>query len=198
MENKLSQMSAMPETSEQIIQTDVMRYKRNKTAANFALLSLVFECLYFMVFYSVNVTAFNTITIGISVVVNLCFLLVTMLAEEGIRAYNWKYSITLLALAVVQIIRIFYYPIKVLNTTTTDGDIYTYFFWHTMQKGEFSAVMIIFLVLSAACLVASAIFGYTRARKLEKFNKAIDEGSVSVEAALKDLDEKDAQEVANA
>lgn len=198
MENKLSQMSAMPETSEQIIQTDVMRYKRNKTAANFALLSLVFECLYFMVFYSVNVTAFNTITIGISVVVNLCFLLVTMLAEEGIKAYNWKYSITLLALAVVQIIRIFYYPIKVLNTTTTDGDIYTYFFWHTMQKGEFSAVMIIFLVLSAACLVASAIFGYTRARKLEKFNKAIDEGSVSVEAALKDLDEKDAQEVANA
>lgn len=198
MENKLSQMSAMPETSEQIIQTDVMRYKRNKTAANFALLSLVFECLYFMVFYSVNVTAFNTITIGISVVVNLCFLLVTMLAEEEIRAYNWKYSITLLALAVVQIIRIFYYPIKVLNTTTTDGDIYTYFFWHTMQKGEFSAVMIIFLVLSAACLVASAIFGYTRARKLEKFNKAIDEGSVSVEAALKDLDEKDAQEVANA
>ncbi|MCD8309519.1 MAG: hypothetical protein LUD19_06665 [Clostridia bacterium] len=198
MENKLSQMSAMPETSEQIIQTDVMRYKRNKTAANFALLSLVFECLYFMVFYSVNVTAFNTITIGISVVVNLCFLLVAMLAEEGIKAYNWKYSITLLALAVVQIIRIFYYPIKVLNTTTTDGDIYTYFFWHTMQKGEFSAVMIIFLALSAACLVASAIFGYTRARKLEKFNKAIDEGSVSVEAALKDLDEKDAQEVANA
>ncbi|MCD7729551.1 MAG: hypothetical protein LUI60_06540 [Clostridia bacterium] len=191
---KIAEMTGTPESDEQIIQTDIMRYKRNSRAANFALLSLVFECFYFMVFYSFNNADFNTLTIGFSVVVNLCILLITMLAEEGIKNYNYNYSITLLVLAAVQIIRIFYYPLKIFK----DSAYTTYFFFCGLSNVAFGIILIIFLVLGAACLVASAIFGYIQAKKLENFNKAIENGTISVDDALKRADAEEAQEVTNA
>ena len=59
-----------------VIQDDILRYKKNKFAANFALLALVFNCLYFMLFYSINITGLYTILLGLSVIANLFILLI--------------------------------------------------------------------------------------------------------------------------
>ena len=55
-----------------------------------------------------------------------------------------------------------------------------------------STILIIYLVLSAACLVVSAIVGYVRAKQLEVFTKHLEDGNISIDAALKELDAQDA------
>ena len=64
-----------------VIKTDVYRYKRNTLASGLALLSLVFECLYFMLFYSLLNGTYYSILIGGSIVLNLAVLLITFLSS---------------------------------------------------------------------------------------------------------------------
>ena len=103
-----------------LIQDDILRYKTNKVASMLAILGLVFNCLYFTLLYGIKITRdsalnvdtkFVTIEIGFSVIVTLLTLLLIFLSSEGIKNYNKKYSILLLVLAVVQIVRIFGYPL---------------------------------------------------------------------------------------
>ena len=67
--------------NQQIISSDISRYKKNKLAANLALLGLVFNCLYFMLLYGYKiarvgdgVTDFATIKMGFSVIMTLVVL----------------------------------------------------------------------------------------------------------------------------
>lgn len=186
-------------TSQNIINTDIYRYKRNKLAANLALLGLFINCLYFMLFYGINFDSYATMLIGGSVLVNLIVLLVTFLASEGVKVYNKNYSYVLLVLAVVQIVRIFIYPLdiasggSVLNIATSFSSMRIRYFGitYTGNTGGVSAILIVYLVLSAACLLASAVIGYIRAVQLEKFNKDLAQGVYTVENALADLDAQD-------
>ena len=94
-----------------VIQGDILRYKKNKFAASFALLALVFNCLYFTVLYAICTAELYRLAIGVSVILNLVILLSGFYASEGIKGYNKKFAIVLLVLAVIQIIRVFYYPV---------------------------------------------------------------------------------------
>ena len=40
--------------NQQIIDSDILRYKKNKLAASLALLGLVFNCLYIMLLYGIK------------------------------------------------------------------------------------------------------------------------------------------------
>ena len=85
---------------------------------------------------------------------------------------------------------------------TTNGNVFRrtdgrwqsviWYFGTALSSAATSTILIIYLVLSAACLVASAIFGYVRAMQLEIFNKHLANGTLSVDAALADLNAKDA------
>lgn len=191
-------------TSQNIINTDVYRYKRNKLAANLALLGLFIECLFFMVLYAINFTAYATVLIGGSIILNLCVLLLTFLASEGIKVYNKKYAIVLLVIGVIQIVRIFIYPLdmltdgSVLGYTTSFSSLTVRYFGVNLGASEVAAVLIVYLVLSAACILASALIGYIKAVQLEKFNKDLAEGAYTVEGALADLDAQDAAAAAEA
>lgn len=186
--------------NEKILQNDISRYKKNKLGASLALLGLVFNCLYFMLLYAykqstlpgtTTATKFCTIEIGFSVLLTLVTLLVTFLSSEGVKGYNKKFCIVLLVLAAFQVIRIFSYPLYGLRNELLTIN---YFGLTNKTPGvngiEFT-ILLVYLLASAACLVASAVISYLRIVSLEKFNASIESGEFNVDEFLADLDKQD-------
>lgn len=171
--------------SKKIIKDDILCYKKNKFASMFALLGLVFTALYFTLLYSVNNTFFYTIYMGLSVIVTLILLLVAFLSSESVKNYRKTYCIVLLVLAALNIGRIFFYPLNGLKEKAFEGSVY---FWTKMPNGAIFSFLVIYLVASAACYVAAAVFGYLYAVRLEKHLKAVESGKVDVGSALKEED----------
>lgn len=190
--------------NQRIIRNDVYRYKKNKLASSLALLGLVFNCLYFALLYGIRgehlsdgatFNKFVTLEIGVSVLMTLVVLLTTFLASEGVKGYNKKFSIVLIVLAAWQIFRIFGYPMYGLN----NGLLTVNYFWYEPSSSDFSKlnslpefiIMVVYLCASAACLIASAVIGWVHAVRLEKFQKQLDAGEISVEKTLKAMDAED-------
>ena len=180
--------------NQQIVADDILRYKRNKLAQVLAILGLVFNCLYFCILYAITDVNMRKITLGISVLLTLVLMLVIFLSSEGVKGYNKKFSIVLLVVAVFQILRIFYYPLKGLKNDTLVG--IGYFGYYPTSSGFYFAMMLIWLVASAACLIAAAVLGWIYAVRLEKFQKKLNNGEISVEAVLAQMDEEDASKAA--
>ena len=175
--------------SDKIVNTDIMRYKTNRLPAMLALLSLVFNVLYFCLLYGFKNSFFSNWKIGASVVITLVTLLFTFLASEGIKGYNKKYCIMLLVLAAVQIIRIFILPIQALQNDlggVENPALSVRYFGMDLSSQAYCAILIIWLSLSAACLIASAVLGYINCTRLEKFNAAIEKGEIDIDAALRE------------
>ena len=188
--------------NQQIIADDILRYKKNKLASTLALLGLVFNCLYFMILYAFPRNEFYTFEIGFSVVLTLISLLAIFLSSEGVKGYNKTYSIVLLVVAAFQILRIFGYPLDGMknNYLYAEGNnSLGYFFDAVYPKDStlFGTIMIIYLALSAGCLIASAVWGWIVAVRLEKFQKKLDSGEIVVEDTLKAMDEEDRRQAEN-
>lgn len=195
--------------NQQIITGDILKYKLNKGASSLALLGIVFSALYFCMLYSFKTDFFKTWEIGISVILTLFTLLITFLSSEGIKNYDKKYCIVLLVLAVIQIVRIFGLPLSaynhdvaeiaaaeesggVANLALTGG----YFFKNIMPETAFP-LLIIWLTLSAASLVASAAIGYVNCVRLESHNKKVESGEIDIDRVLLEMDEEDERMAAN-
>ncbi len=189
---------------QKVIQSDIFRYKTNKLAANLALLGIVFNCLYLMLLYGIKASTFSDgetstrfaqMEMGFSVILNLLVLLVGFLSSEGVKGYNKKFGIVLIVLAAFQIFRIFGYPLYGLKNNLLTVN----YFWlnPTTSELEFT-ILLIYLIASAACFVAAAVIGYLRAVQLEKFQKQIDSGEISIDETLKQLDEEDAKAASEA
>lgn len=177
-----------------ILQDDILRYKKNKFASGFALLALVFNCLYFALFYSILSTPLYKVQMGFSVIINLLVLLVGFYSSEGIKGYNKKFSIVLIVLAAVQVIRMIYYPIVGASKGwLSDGNIY---FWVRMNNSANATLLVIWLAASTACFIVSAVQGFIVAKRLENFQKKLDNGEVSVEKTLKEIEDKEANTAA--
>ena len=157
-------------TEDRIIKRDRMRYIKNSLAANLALLGILFDVFYFVKIYQSDVgTYYYTILIGASIVYNLVFLLAVFLASEGVKNYKSGYTWLLAAIGIGQIVRIFIIPTQAHNATT-------------LVNGESVAVMgdktylyvVVLLVLSAVCLLASAAVNFVRCRELAAHLKTIE------------------------
>ncbi len=172
--------------NQKIVQDDILRYKKNKFAAMLALLALVFNCLYFMLFYSVNQNTLYTMLIGGSVILNLLVLLMGFFASEGIKGYNKKFSYLLLGLGVVQFVRIFIYPTIGMANGWLEGNFY---FEIPMSSAANGTFFIIYLALSSACFIGSAVHGYIVASRLEAFQAKIDSGEINIDETLKEMEE---------
>lgn len=185
--------------SERVIKNDIMRYKKNKLAGGLALLGLAFNCLYFMILYALPHSSFFTYEIGVSVLLTLILLLAVFLSSEAVKGYNKAYSIVLFVIAAFQIVRIFGYPMDGLNNNTliSSADKYNnsimfgYFGAYFESSEPVFTIMVVYLVLSAACLIASGVWGWIVAERLVKFQKGLDNGEIVIEDALKQLDAED-------
>lgn len=161
-----------------VIQNDIMRYKKNKLGANLALLGIVFGCLYFLILYAQvkNGDFYYTWEIAFDVIYNLFFLLFVFLFSEQVKNYKRKLFPAQLVLGVLQIARIFWLPLK--GITNNYGET-------TVITTTTFVFMTVCLAASGACIIASAVIGFIRAKAVEDFAKKIEAGEVDLEAELK-------------
>lgn len=189
-------MAKQPLTENQkIIHSDILRYKKNKLPATFALLGLVFNCLYFMLIYGIYNSFFYKIDIGLSVLITLISLLAMFLSSEGIKGYSKKYAILLIVLAVVQVVRIFFLPLQGLrHDALWNENVFNSavrYFGVDLSQGVLFAILVVYLVASAAFLVASAVLGYINCVRLENISKKIEKGEVDIMEVVKAMDAED-------
>ena len=143
---------------------DRMRFTKNLLSSRLALLAIVFNVFFFVSIYKVNDKAYYTWLMGISIVYNLVFMLAAFLSSEGVKNYKPKFSILLIILAVFQIVRIFIYPMTM--HAADDAGV------RVMPVSQFVFV-IICLVQSAGCLLASALVNLRRSRALAAYKASL-------------------------
>ncbi len=147
---------------EREVNLDRMRFIKNTTSSRLALLAIFFDVLFFVSIYKSDVGNFYyNILIGASIIYNLVFLLAAFLASEGVKNYKQSFSWVMIVLGIIQIVRIFILPVKAHSTTLTVGGVETL----VMGNGQFVRV-VIYLLLSAACLFASAVINLNKSRML--------------------------------
>ena len=147
---------------ERTTRLDRMRFTKNTTSANLALLAIIFNVCFFISIYESDVGSwYYTILVGGSILYNLIFMLAAFLASEGIKNYKIGYSYLMIVLGIIQIVRIFIYPVKAHNAVVTIQEQAV----TVMEGGQFTRV-VLYLVLSAACLFVGAVVGIIRSRAL--------------------------------
>ena len=155
---------------DKLIQRDRMRFVKNTMCANLCYLGLLFDVFYFVLLYRSDVgDYYYTIQIGGSIVYNLLFLLIVFLCSEGVKNYGKNYSYILLAVGVMQIVRIFAIPMSAHAAVITVNDVET----AVMQGPQFIRE-VIYLTASAACLIISAVVNVIRCNTLEAHNKYLE------------------------
>ena len=155
---------------ERTIQRDRMRFIKNSLSSNLAILGILFNVFYFVSLYKSDVgTYYYNYLIGISIVYNLVFMLAVFLSSEGVKNYKRGYSYLLIALGVFQAVRIFIIPMRAHGTTTiVNGESVV-----VMQDAQFIRILV-YLIVSAACLIGSAVVNFIRCNELEAHLKTLD------------------------
>jgi hypothetical protein len=148
--------------SDLYIKRDRMRYTKDSFSSGLVLLAIVFDVLYFVSIYSSDVGSYYyTWMIGVSVIYNLLFLLIAFLASQGVKNRKTGYSVPLLVLGLLQVVRVFYLPAKAHGATVEIGkDII-----NVMTDGQHTYVVIC-LVASAVCCVVAAVASYISNKQL--------------------------------
>ena len=148
--------------NEKSVRLDRMRFTKNTTSSRLALLAIVFDVLYFVSLYKINVDYYYTLMMGASILYNLVFMLAAFLSSEGVKNYKQSYSWVLCVLGIIQIARIFILPVPAHATTLTVGGAELL----AMSDGQFVRV-IVYLAGSAACLFAAAAVNLVKSRALK-------------------------------
>ncbi len=139
------------------IKKDRLRYTKNKLSANLAYLAILFDVLYFVSIYSSDVdTYYYTITIGLSVLYNLVFLLTSFLCSEGVKNYKGHYSWVIMVVGVLQFVRILGIPHMAHSTVLTLNGVET----TVMEDKQFLWVCICLVISGIACLASGLVSAY--------------------------------------
>lgn len=156
-------------TDSNLIKRDRMRYTKNSLSSSLALLALVFNVFYFVSLYRINLSYYYTWKTGLSILFNLVFMLIVFLSSEGVKNYKLSYSVILVVVGAVQLLRIIYIPQTAHNTFISDGVT-------AMTDAQFVR-SVVFLCVSAALLVLSGVIGVIRSRMLHDYKKTLTEHS---------------------
>lgn len=151
------------------IKSDRMRYTKNSISATLSYLAILFNALYFLNIYHSDVGRFYyKIDIGFSVIYNLLFMLFVFLASEAVKNYDLKFSIVLIAIGAMQIVRIFGIPLDAFTTMVTVKKEEV----QVMQLDQF-ITCVVFLALSAALAITGGIIGVIKTKKLRAYEKTL-------------------------
>lgn len=152
----------MNREEEKLIERDRLRFTKNGLSASLVYLAILFNVLFFVSIYKSDVGSwYYSILIGASILYNLIFMLIAFLASEGIKNYKFSFSIVLCVLGLVQVCRIFIFPMMAHGSTVSLQGVDVV----VMDDGQFIRC-IIYLLASAACLIASAVIGAVKSRAL--------------------------------
>lgn len=156
----------------QTIQKDRMRYTKDSFSSMLLLLSIVFDCLFFVSIYQSDVgNYYYNWLIGVSIVYNLVFLLAAFLASESVKNRKEGYTAIIVILGIIQIARIFILPAKAHAATVLVSGVET----AVMGDGQYMYVV--------GCLVASAVCCFVAAFTSARNNKILADYMASIEAA---------------
>ncbi len=157
-------------TEERMIQRDRMRFTKNSLSANLAIVAILFDVFYFVKIYQSDVgNYYYNYLIGISVIYNLVFMLAAFLSSEGVKNYKKEYSYLLLLLGAGQIVRIFILPMRAHNAVVSTGGAEV----AVMGDGQFMW-LVVCLVASSVCLVASAVVNLSKCAALSEHMKTLE------------------------
>ena len=155
---------------DRFIQRDRMRFIRNSMSANLCYLGILFNVFYFVNLYQSDVgTYYYQIFIGASIVYNLLFLLIVFLASEAVKNYVKSYSYLLAAAGAMQVVRVFYIPMKAHAAMTAVNGVDV----RVMGDSQFY-ILVAFLVISAACLIVSAAVNFKKCQELADHMKTLE------------------------
>ena len=155
---------------EKTIRLDRMRYTKNTTASGLALLAILFDVIYFISIYESNVGSwYYNILMGASILYNLVFMLAAFLSSEGIKNYKILYSYVMIALGLIQIGRVFIYPVQAHAATVIIQDQPV-----TVMESKQFVFCVVCLLASAACLLVGAVIGMVRSRALQAHIASLD------------------------
>lgn len=153
-----------------LIQKDRMRYVKNTFCSGLCYLAILFDVFYFVLLYRQDVTTYYyNIQIGASVVYNLAFLLAVFLASEGVKNYGKKYSIILCLAGVMQIVRIFVIPMHARKALAFVNGVDI-----PVMSGITFTKTVVYLCISAACLIFAAVLNVIRCNTLEAYTKSLE------------------------
>jgi hypothetical protein len=158
-------------TQEEItISRDRMRFTKDTLSANAVIAAIVLDCLYFVSIYQSDVSTwyYNWI-IGASIIFNLLFLLTAFLASEGIKNRKTGFTIPLIALGALQIVRIFYLPAMAHAATVTIAGEEVL----VMGNGQY-LYTVVCLAISAVCCIFAAINSHINNKKLAAHMQTIE------------------------
>ena len=147
---------------ERTVRDDRMRYTKDKLSSGLILIAIVFDALYFVSIYQSDVGSyFYTWVIGASIIYNLVFMLAAFLASEGVKSRKTGYTPLLLAIAAMQVVRIFYIPWRARAAVAmVNGQEVA-----VMGNGQFCYTAAC-LAVSALCLAAGALISLYNNRHL--------------------------------
>ena len=160
----------MSELNDRNIRLDRMRYVKNTASSRLCYLAILLNVLYFVSVYKSDVGSwYYQILIGASVVYNLLFMLMAFLASEGVKNYQASYAWLLYFLGAGQIVRIFILPLQAhLALVKIGGEEIA-----VMGNGQFVRV-VLYLTLSAACLLAAAVINQVKCAALTGHLKSLE------------------------
>ena len=139
------------------IKKDRLIYTKNKLSANLAYVAILFDALYFVSIYSSDVdNYYYTMTIGISILYNLIFLLTAFLSSEGLKNYKGHYSWVIMVAGILQFVRILGIPRMAHSTVLNLDGVETI----VMDNKQFAWVCICLVASGVACIIAGLVSAY--------------------------------------
>lgn len=152
------------------IKRDRMRYTKDKFSANMIIVAIVLDALYFISIYKTDVSNwYYTWLIGASIVYNLLFLLTAFLCSEGLKNRKRGYTVTLIVIGLMQLVRIFYLPMKAHAAVVEVAGVETI----VMDDKQF-LYTVACLAVSGICCIIGAISSYINNKNLAEHMRAIE------------------------
>ena len=167
-------------SEERLIRRDRMRFTKNTASSRLALLAILLNVLFFVSIYKVNREEYYVWLMGVSILYNLVFMLAAFLASEGVKKYNVRYSVLMAVLGAGQMIRIFILP-AIMHATVYEEKIPIYKVSKRMGQqivgydkierlvmpDDQYTRLIVYLGISALCLLAGALINWHKSRELK-------------------------------
>ena len=156
-----------------LIKKDRLRYSKNKLSASLIYLAIVFDVLYFICLYSSDIkrpvgSSYYVWMIGVSVIYNLLFMLFAFLCSEGVKSYTLSYGYVIMVMGVLQIARIFIWPMELRKETVIVDNIEEI----VMPDDQFLRC-VIYLVTSAAFCIISGIIAVIKTTTLRNYESEL-------------------------
>ncbi len=151
------------------IKLDRMRYVKDSLPSTLAILAIVFNVLYFNLIYKINNPYFYNFLIGVSVIVNLLFMLLGFWCSIEVKSYHGKFGIVMIVLGIVEILRIFVYPIRAHGAKVQVGEELLI----VMTDGQFTK-SVIFLGAAAALMIVGGLLSIRNSKILKNHLDSIE------------------------